>query len=83
MDIINSQDKCIVCFEGPEKWEDGTDIQLIKHHISYFPEKIAYVHFKCHQKIHDPDNPLVQFIQYTREDSIRFYEKKKREEQND
>lgn len=80
MEIINSQDKCLVCFEEREKWEDGTEVQLIKHHVSYFPEKIAYVHFKCHQKIHDPDHPLIQFIQYTKEDSIQFYEKKKREE---
>jgi len=75
-EYMNTDKICIVCFKEPEKWDNGTDIQLIKHHVSYFPEKIAYVHFNCHQKIHDPDNPLEQFIQYSREDSIRFYEQK-------
>ena len=42
--------------------------------MSYFPETIAYVHFKCHQKIHDPDHPLDVWIQYEPEDSKKFYE---------
>jgi len=79
--FMNKNNICIVCFKGPEKWDNGTEIQLIKHHVSYFPELIAYVHFDCHQKIHDPDNPLEQFIQYTREDSIRYYELKKKDDQ--
>ena len=74
--VLNSKEICIVCFGKPEKWENGKDVELIKHHISYYPQVIAFVHFKCHQKIHDPDKPLTQFIQYEREDSIKFYNEK-------
>ena len=77
--FLNNESTCIVCFKGPEHWENGTDIQLIKHHIRYYPEVIAYVHFDCHNKIHDPDKPLTNFIQYTREESISFYEQIQRE----
>lgn len=77
---LNKPDICIVCFCGPEHWDNGQEINLIKHHVSYFPEIIAWVHFDCHRKIHDPDNPLEQFIQYTREDSIRFYAEKAEKE---
>jgi len=68
--IVNKRSMCIVCFKEPEK-----DFVLIKHHISYFPEVIAYVHYKCHRKIHD--TPLSQFIQYKEGDSRKFYEMKK------
>lgn len=78
--FLNKNDMCIVCFRGPEKWDNGLDISLIKHHVSYYPEIIAFVHFDCHRKIHDPDNPLKQFIQYTREDSLRFYKEKTEKE---
>jgi len=78
---MNSKESCIVCFKEPEKWDNSSvDIELIKHHVSYYPQVIAFVHFKCHEKIHDPDHPLTQFIQYTREDSIKFYEQKKENE---
>ena len=36
-----------------------------------FPEKIAYVHYDCHKKIHD--NPNSPFIQYSPGDSRKFY----------
>jgi len=73
---LNSKDICIVCFGKPEKWENGHDVELIKHHLSYYPEVIAFVHYECHAKIHDLDKPLTQFIQYEREDSINFYNEK-------
>lgn len=79
---LNSKDKCIVCFEKPEKWKNGLDIELIKHHVSYFPQIIAFVHYDCHAKIHDINNPLSHLIQYEREDSIKFYEQKKEKEKN-
>ena len=34
-------------------------------------------HYTCHKKIHDPDNPITAFIQYTRQDAINYYENKK------
>ncbi len=85
--ILNSKDRCIVCFGKPEKWENGQDIELIKHHLSYYPEVIAFVHYECHAKIHDLAKPLTQFIQYEREDSIKFYneleERRKRNAKDD
>lgn len=73
---LNSKDKCLICFGKPEKWENHQDIELIKHHISYFPQVIAFVHYQCHAKIHDSNKPLTQFIQYERDDSIKFYNEK-------
>ena len=49
---------------------------IIKHHVKYFPQIVAYVHYRCHQKIHDPENPLSYLIQYTRDDSIKFYKER-------
>lgn len=77
--FVNSRETCMVC---------QTTIlpdQLIKHHIRYYPELIAYVHYECHNKIHDPDNPLSVFIQYTRAESMQFYRQKnlEYEEMND
>ena len=59
----------MVCFKEPDEFN------LIKHHVSYFPEIIAFVHYECHKKIHDI--PLNQFIQYKNGDSRKFYEVKK------
>ena len=50
---------------------------MIKHHIRYYPEAIAWVHFKCHNKIHDSDNPMNTFIQYEIGEPERFESEKK------
>ena len=63
---MNSRDMCLVCFKEPEK-----DFELIKHHIKYFPEVICFVHYKCHEAIHDGKRP--ELIQYDDGDSRRFY----------
>lgn len=73
--FLNTKTKCIVCFKEPED-----NLNLIKHHVSYYPETIAYVHFSCHQKIHDPDHPLDVWVQYEPEDSKKFYREKKQNE---
>ena len=65
---------CMVCFMPPLI---GFGNQLIKHHVSYFPEIIAFVHYKCHQKIHDTEKPIKCFIQYEVGDARKFYEMKK------
>ena len=65
-EFMNRSDTCIVCFGCK------LDGKLIRHHVCYFPEKIAYVHFECHRKIHD--TPLPIFIQYNDGDSRKFYE---------
>ena len=69
---LNSDKLCIVCFKEPVD-----NLNLIKHHVTYFPEKLAYVHFDCHRKIHDPDNPLTVWIQYQPDDSRKFYQQGK------
>ena len=56
---MNTKDRCIVCFKPPEK-----DLELIAHHVTYFQQLIAFVHYECHQKIHDPENPINHLIQY-------------------
>ena len=50
-------------------------IRLIRHHVSYFPEEIAFVHADCHKKIHD--TPLDVFRQYADGDSRKFYDMKR------
>ncbi len=67
---MNSRDMCMVCFKPPEK-----NYELIVHHVSYFPEICCFVHYSCHNKIHDPDNPIRALIQYKDGDSRKFYEK--------
>ena len=69
---LNSRDFCIICGQGRSVDNStGVPYELIKHHMCYFPEKIAYVHYDCHKKIHD--NPNSPFIQYSPGDSRKFY----------
>ena len=64
---------CAVCYQGPSFDDDTKTVEpFIKHHIAYFPQKIAYVHDKCHKLIHDPQNPLPWFIQYQEGDSRKI-----------
>jgi len=78
---MNSEEICIVCFQPPdirpEKNVLGEEVKypLIKHHVSYFPELVAFVHYDCHKKIHN--TPLVNFIQYKEGDSRKFYDMQK------
>ena len=64
---LNNRGMCIVCFECPE---DG--FQLIKHHVKYYPEVIAFVHHKCHESIHF-EGKRPDLIQYQPADSRKFY----------
>lgn len=72
---VNSRERCIVCYGNMQ--EGNKDNPIIKHHIRYYPELVAYVHYKCHGKIHDPDKPIEALIQYTRQESMKFYREKK------
>jgi len=67
--IFSFKPECPKCGKATE----ASDNPVIKHHVRYFPEIIAFVHYKCHAKIHDTENPLKSFIQYTPDDSKRFY----------
>lgn len=64
--FLNSSETCIVCFKIKED-----QFELIKHHVSYFPQKIAYVHYSCHNEIHNGKHP--HLIQYKEGDSRKFY----------
>jgi len=71
---LNNNKFCLACFGKPEK-----DFVLIKHHVKYFPEEIGYVHYKCHEIIHNPDDPRFKhLIQFQEGDSRKFYELKKK-----
>ena len=43
------------------------------HHIKYFPEICCYVHWKCHEEIHEEPSRHPHLIQYEEGDSRRFY----------
>ena len=82
MEKFNTKDgNCVVCFQPliQNTKRFGIDYELnvaVKHHITYFPEKVTWVHQKCHTKIHDPQNPLTHLIQYDNGDSEKFYANK-------
>ena len=80
---MNSNTFCIACRKGREKQESSilvngkprmVFIPLIKHHVCYEPEKIAYVHFSCHQDIHSGKYPFL--IQYQDGESRKHYKNK-------
>ena len=78
VEFHNSCELCAVCFEGPVTDEETHErINLTKHHITYFPQKIAFVHTKCHDKIHDPKNPIKYLINFQERDSRKFYANQK------
>lgn len=66
MVFLNNKEKCICCFKPKEK-----EFELMKHHVSYFPELIAYVHYSCHNAIHEGKHP--HLLQYKQGDSRKFY----------
>ncbi len=69
--FLNHRDICGVCHKEKDEFE------LIKHHISYFPERIMYVHFNCHVWIHDSlQNKTGLFLQYTDEEVKAWYRQK-------
>ena len=77
---LNSPEFCMICFKKPEVVKDGNStrtLKLIKHHVKYNPETIIWAHYKYHQKIHDTDKPLIQWIQYTDNEKKEFYKNKK------
>lgn len=59
---------CSVCNEKMDFYTG------IKHHISYFPEKIVFVHLKCHNKIHKTN--LYPHLRPNAEEIKAFYQKK-------
>lgn len=66
---VNSNKFCLVCGKPKKEFE------FVKHHITYDPELICYVHYDCHKKIHDGKRP--DLIQYTKSEREIFYGVKK------
>ena len=83
-EFMNQNTKCICC-GGKQKQGTSsiivngryraTKIPLIKHYVSYSPEKIAWVHYECHRDIHDGKYP--HLIQYEDGESREYYDNKK------
>ena len=76
--FFNSHKRCIVC-NGERTFDIQTRMveKLSGHHVRYFPPLVAWVHPKCHAKIHDPQNPMTLYIQYEEGDSQRYYKQMK------
>jgi len=79
---LNSKEMCMICFHPPDVNPElnllGETVThpLLKHHVSYYPEIIAFVHYDCHKKIHN--TPLDIYIQYKTGDSRKFYDERKK-----
>jgi len=72
----NTCEYCAVCFKGPSVDNETYLVEpFIKHHVTYFPQKIAYVHDACHKKIHATDNHFL--IQYDKDDGRKFWANQK------
>ena len=81
--FMNDNKKCIACGGKPEQGESSiivngkyapVKVPLIKHHVKYDPELVAFVHFQCHMDIHDGKYP--HLIQYEEGESREYYDKK-------
>ena len=74
---LNDPNSCKLC--GGER---AFDIEtrrrepLVGHHVKYFPPVIAFVHYHCHKKIHDKENPVLNLIAYKEGDPRKYYELK-------
>ena len=66
---MNGREMCICCRGPPEK-----DAELIVHHVKYFPEVCCYVHWKCHNEIHEEPSRHPHLVQYGKGDGGRFYD---------
>jgi hypothetical protein len=78
---INGNGLCICCSKPKDVIyclgvEDT--LRFEKHHITYFPQQIAYVHHSCHKLIHDGQYP--HLIQYNKGDSRKFWKEGKRKD---
>ena len=80
MKYFNSDKFCMICHGEPEvdgKGKSARTLKLIKHHIKYNPEEIIWVHYKCHQKIHNANNPMTLWLRYTEKEKKLFYKNSK------
>ena len=75
--LNNPDGSCIVC-GGKRAFDINTKRQepFVGHHVSYFPPVIAFVHYDCHKKIHDEENPISVLINYSEGDAKKYYDLK-------
>lgn len=80
INFLNSNILCICCFKKPEERDNHIAVNgkfkkiiipLVKHHVKYFPQVIAYVHDHCHNDINEGKYP--HLVQYEEGDSREFY----------
>lgn len=86
VEYMNQNTKCIACGKGRQNGVKPIKINgkskrykipLIKHHVRYNPEVIAYVHYECHKIIHDPNDTRYKFlIQFEDGESRKYYDNK-------
>ena len=75
--FLNSRDRCVVCGFGRAFDTQTRMIEpLVGHHVKYFPAIVVWVHYHCHKKIHDNNNPITSLIQYEEYDSRKYYGQK-------
>ncbi len=73
--LNNPDGSCKVC-DGKRAFDISTRRQepFVGHHVSYFPPVIAFVHYDCHKKIHNKENPIFELINYEECDSKKYYD---------
>ena len=75
---INSSNNCKACgHDCSFDIETKREIPLEKHHIQYFPQRIAFVHVRCHFAIHHK-GLRSDLIKYDEGDSRKFYDLEKK-----
>ena len=74
---LNSHNNCMACGHDCS-FDIGTkrQIPLVKHHVTYFPQKIAFVHQECHFAIHHK-GLRSDLIKYSEGDGKKFYDQEK------
>lgn len=75
---LNSHNNCMACGHDCS-FDIGTkrQIPLVKHHVTYFPQKIAFVHQECHFAIHHK-GLRSDLIKYSEGDGKKFYDQEKK-----
>ena len=72
---LNSSKNCMACgHDCSFDIETKRQIPLEKHHVTYFPQRIAFVHQECHFAIHHK-GLRSDLIKYSEGDGRKFYDK--------
>ena len=75
---LNSSNNCKACnHDCSFDIETKREIPLEKHHVTYFPQRIAFVHVGCHFAIHHK-GLRPELIEYTEGESRKFYNLEKK-----